>query len=174
MTSRDLNRILDDAAKVLAKAKAKVGISTNTDANNTNDNDNQLQQILEIGRRTQCYEINLDMITNYLPSVPAIDLERYPKYYSELEERVNREIKDWEDVISIAKANAREAGIANPRQYVEEYAQDCKRFYLAECERKKELLKQIKMVIYSDGPITSTNTETGETARYTNDFNLIE
>ena len=109
-----------------------------------------------------------------MPSVPTKDIERYHKHYSELEERASKEIKEYENITAIAIDNATKAGITNPEQYISEYAQDCKIAYLDDCEKRKALLSKIKIVIHSDGSITSTNTDTGESARFTNQFEFIE
>jgi len=94
-TNSNLKRAIDDAAGILAKAKAIVGISTDASNNTSSNNDQQQlqqkQKVLDIGRLTEIYENCIDIVTNYLPNVRRIDLERYPKDYSSMEDDANKE-----------------------------------------------------------------------------------
>jgi hypothetical protein len=170
--NRILDKIIDRAHKKLIDVEATA--STKAEANNHHEKDDlEQQQQLEIGRLTHIYESNIDTLTNYLPNVPAKDLELYPDYYSEIEERANKEIKEYEELTAIAEANAATAGLANPKQYTAEFAQDCKQAYLEDWKKKEERLKHITITMHSDGTMTSLDTATGETLRLDNQFNPL-
>ena len=167
-----MNRIIEAIDRVHKKLIDVEASTTTSSGNNSNTEDQQ--KILRLGELTLSYEGNIHTLTNYLPNVPDIDLKRYPSYYSRMEETTQREVSEYEDMMTIATDNAAKAGLTNPKQEMEEYSKQCKQAYLQWLEERRKVFSKIKTVIHSDGTITSTNTETGEKARFTTQFEFIE
>jgi len=75
---------------------------------------------------------------------------------------------------AIVVDNATKAGLANPKEEMAEYAQQCKQAYRDWLKQRYERFKQIKTIIHADGTITSIDMITGEKARFTNDFKPLD
>jgi stress response protein YsnF len=151
--NKDLDKAIKDADKRIIDIESK-SVTTNQQPD---DIDQQRQKIYELGRLSYLNEHNRIVLAGLAEGYQSNE------YYMELEQKALEEMKAYEEMTAIAKANAAKAGVSG--EELDDYNQKCKQYYLEELKKEQDYQKNIKIVIGNDG-ITCTNELTGEVTRY--------
>lgn len=170
---KTIDQLIDAVHKKLINVESsRTRINNNIDSPQRTNNQQQQQpedleegnpKVLELGRLTYRYEWNLGRLAELPEDFTNPFTGDINSEYVRMKEESEREIKEYEEYIAVAKENAAKAGVSS--EEMDKFAKQCKEFYLEDWKKYEEYQKKVKWIVSKDG-VTEIDGNTGKVRKF--------